>query len=66
VLGAAADADARDAAAQQLQAAIADARPFVTLYYADELYGYRPAAYDGWVFQDGQGVLSKLSFVDVG
>lgn len=63
---AAADADARDAAAQQLQAAIADARPFVTLYYADELYGYRPAAYDGWVFQDGQGILSKLSFVDVG
>ncbi len=62
---AAEDAEQRQAAAQELQAALADARPFVTLYYADEIFGYRPASYDGWVFQDGQGILSKLSFVDV-
>ena len=65
-VGAAQDAESRDAAAREYQAALAEARPFVPLYYADEIYGYRPAAYDGWVFQDGQGILSKLSFVDIG
>lgn len=60
------DAEGRDAASREFQAALAEARPFVTLYYADEIYGYRPASYDGWVFQDGQGILSKLSFVDIG
>lgn len=63
---AAEDAESRDAASREFQAALAEARPFVTLYYADEIFGYRPASYDGWVFQDGQGILSKLSFVDVG
>ena len=63
---AAEDAEQRQAAAQELQAALADARPFVTLYYGDEIFGYRPGSYDGWVFQDGQGILSKLSFVEVG
>lgn len=65
-VGAAEDAETRDAAARAYQAALAEARPFVPLYYADEIYGYRPANYDGWVFQDGQGILSKLSFVDIG
>lgn len=50
-------------ALRSLEQQIASQVPFVTLYYPDLLYGYRPAAYKGWVFQAGQGILQKLSFV---
>jgi peptide/nickel transport system substrate-binding protein len=48
-------------AVKTLQQGIADRVPFVTLQYPDGLYPYRPAAFDAWVFQSGQGVLQKLS-----
>lgn len=49
------------AAAADLADAIGELAPFVTLYYPDGVYAYDATAYDGWVFQNGQGILSKLS-----
>ena len=59
----AANADDRRVALHALESLIARDRPFVLLWYADLAYAYRPAAYDGWRFQAGQGLLHKLSFV---
>jgi peptide/nickel transport system substrate-binding protein len=46
-----------------LQAAIADGVPFVTLVYPNGNYAYWSTVYDNWVFVAGQGVLSRLSFL---
>lgn len=62
-MNAAADADSRGAAIGGLQERIAELRPFVLLYYADGVYAFRPEAYDGWVYQAGQGPLGKISLV---
>lgn len=61
---AAATPEDRLAAVAELQDGMASVVPFVPLYYEDGLYPYRPEAYDGWVFQLGQGILQKLSFVE--
>ncbi|MEO1064581.1 MAG: ABC transporter substrate-binding protein [Actinomycetota bacterium] len=50
----------------ELQANIAEQVPLVPLYYADGVYAFRPDVYDGWTFQDGQGLLHKGSLVDWG
>lgn len=50
----------------QLERVIARDRPFVLLWYPDLTYAYDPAAYDGWVFQKGQGLFNRLSFVGAG
>lgn len=47
-----------------LQEIVAETLPFVTLFYPDGIYAFRPGAYDGWVYQAGQGILNKLSFVN--
>lgn len=47
----------------QLEALTARERPFVMLYYDDGIYAYRPAVYDRWVYQKGQGIFHKLSFL---
>jgi peptide/nickel transport system substrate-binding protein len=62
-MNAAADADSRASSIAALQARIAEVRPFVVLYYADGVYAFRPEAYDGWVYQAGQGPLGKISLV---
>jgi len=49
----------------QLQVVLADTVPFVTLYYPDGIYAYRPDTYASWTYQNGQGVLNKLSFIDM-
>lgn len=49
--------------ARQLEAIIAQDVPFVVLYYEDGVYAYRPAVYDKWVFQKGQGIFHKLTFL---
>ena len=54
---------ARLLAQRELSRQFAADLPFVTLYYTDGLYGYRPAAYDGWVVQPGQGIVNKWSFL---
>ncbi|MEM8903323.1 MAG: ABC transporter substrate-binding protein [Actinomycetota bacterium] len=65
-VGAAVSTDERQALLDDLQATIAEQVPLVPLYYADGVYAYRPDVYDGWTFQDGQGLLHKGSLVDWG
>jgi len=48
---------------RQMEAMIAQEMPFVLLYYADGNYVYRPATYDKWVYQKGQGIFNKFSFL---
>lgn len=57
------DPDRQDELLQEIQERIAEERPFVTLFYPDIIQGYRPEVYDGWVFQAGQGIVQKLSFI---
>lgn len=57
--------EGRRQALAELQRAIAEKVPFVTLYYPENTYGYRQDVYDGWVYQDGQGLFNKQSFVDL-
>lgn len=47
---------------RQLEAVIARDRPFTVLWYPDLVYAYAPSAFDGWVFQKGQGLFHRLSF----
>jgi peptide/nickel transport system substrate-binding protein len=49
----------------QLQQQVAAKTPFVTLYYPDGAYAYRQDVFDGWVYQDGAGILNKMSYVDL-
>ena len=35
----------------------------MTLYYPDGRWGYRPAAYNGWIADPGHGVFTKRSFL---
>ncbi len=62
LLGAVDDARKKELS-QQLQRLVAEDVPFVMMYFTDQAYAYRPQTYDSWVFQKGQGVLSKLSFI---
>lgn len=57
------EAEALKKQVQDLQAAIAEEVPFVTLVYPNGNYAYWAEVYDGWVFVTGQGVLSRLSFI---
>jgi peptide/nickel transport system substrate-binding protein len=50
-------------AVKSLEKAIADEVPFVMLYFQDGNYGYRAQTYDNWVYQKGQGIYTKLSFI---
>jgi len=47
----------------ELEVLLAEVRPFVMLYYQDGAYAYRTDVFDGWVYQNGQGPLGKLSLV---
>lgn len=58
--------EARQATLGELQSVVAEKAPFVTLYYPENTYGYRQDIYAGWVYQDGQGLFNKMSFVDLG
>ena len=60
-----ADQERQEEIFNQLQVLLADSVPFVTLYYPDDIYAYRPGVYDNWTYQNGQGILNKLSFVDM-
>ncbi|HEX6073933.1 MAG TPA: ABC transporter substrate-binding protein [Micromonosporaceae bacterium] len=48
-----------------MQRRLAEIVPFVTLYYPDGAYAYRQDVFDGWVYQDGAGILNKMSYVDL-
>lgn len=47
----------------QAQEIIAEEAPGLVLWYRDGDYAYRPAAYDGWVPDRGQGIFTKRSFL---
>ena len=57
------DTDARRAVLWTLQERMARDVPLVPLFYQDGVYAYRPAAYDGWSYMAGQGILHKRSFL---
>jgi peptide/nickel transport system substrate-binding protein len=57
------DAEQQRALAGELEALIAAELPFAVLFYEDGIYAYRAAAYDGWAYQKGQGIFTKLSFL---
>lgn len=57
------DTDARRALLFQAQERLASDLPLITLFYQDGIYAYRPAAYDGWSYMAGQGIVHKGSFV---
>jgi peptide/nickel transport system substrate-binding protein len=57
------DAGPCRAAIQGLERQIATDLPFVMLYFPDGAYAYRDSAYEGWVYQKGQGIYTKLSFI---
>jgi peptide/nickel transport system substrate-binding protein len=59
----AASADERRELLWAVQERIARDVPFVPLVYRDGLYAYRPAAFDGWSYQAGQGIVHKRSFL---
>lgn len=48
---------------QKLEAVIARDLPFVMLYYQDGIYAFRPTTYGQWLYQQGQGIMNKLSFL---
>jgi len=47
----------------QMQQMLADDVPSMVLWYRDGDWAYRPAGYDGWVADQGQGILTKRSFL---
>lgn len=57
------DLEQRKQLAANVQRIVASDLPFITLWYGDGVYAYRPEAYDGWKLQKGQGIIQKRSFV---
>jgi len=57
------DPDARRELLYRVQERLADDLPLITLFYQDGIYAYRPAAYDGWTYMAGQGIIHKGSFL---
>jgi ABC-type transport system substrate-binding protein len=47
----------------EMQRILAADAPAVVLWYRDGDWAYRPAAYDGWVPDPGQGIFTKRSFL---
>jgi peptide/nickel transport system substrate-binding protein len=58
-----ADEVTRTALVQGLERSIAQDLPFVGLYFQDGAFPYRADAFDSWVYQKGQGIHTKLSFM---
>lgn len=49
--------------AKEMQAYFADNLFIITTLYADGLYAYKQATFDGWKFQKGLGIFQKNSFI---
>lgn len=58
------DPAARQAAVQEALRLLAAEVPVVPLVFSTGIFTFRPAAYDGWVFIKGSGILDKRSFVE--
>ena len=48
----------------EMQKLIAADVPVHVLYYQDGIYAYRADKHGAWVYQKGQGIVNKLSFID--
>lgn len=57
------DGDARRQLLYEVQEILARELPFITLFYQDGIFAYRPAVFDAWVYMAGQGIINKRSFV---
>lgn len=53
----------RKALTAQMQEILAEEVPSMVLWYRDGDWAYRPADYDGWVADPGQGIFTKRSFL---
>jgi peptide/nickel transport system substrate-binding protein len=51
---------------KQLQERIAENLPFIPLMSPGGNFAYRPAAYDGWVYMKGTGIVTVWSFLPEG
>ncbi|GED32066.1 ABC transporter substrate-binding protein [Brevibacillus centrosporus] len=47
----------------KMQEQIAAENPIVPLYYEEVTNAFNPGKYGGWLFQDGKGIINKLSFI---
>ena len=61
--GAVATDDERKDLTAQMQEILAQDVPSMALWYRDGDWAYRPADYDGWVEDPGQGIFIKRSFL---
>ncbi len=57
------DLDARRALRDQMQELFAAEVPIIPLYYPQVIMAYRADVYDGWVLQQGSGIINKMSFL---
>jgi peptide/nickel transport system substrate-binding protein len=58
-----AERDRRTELTAEMQEILAEEAPAIVMWYDPGLYAYRPAAYDGWVRDPGQGIFTKRSFL---
>jgi len=57
------DLDERLTLMAQIQELAFEDLPFIVLWYPVDTYAYNASAYDGWRFQDGLGIINRLSFL---
>lgn len=57
------DPEARRALLHRVQERLAHDLPLITLFFQDGIYAFRPAAYEGWTYMAGQGIIHKGSFL---
>lgn len=48
----------------EMQRTVAAEVPVHVLFYQDGIYAYRTDKHSAWVYQKGQGIVNKLSFID--
>jgi peptide/nickel transport system substrate-binding protein len=57
------DEEAREEILFDLQAILAEDVPAIALYFPENIFPYRPEAFDQWVYYEGVGILNKATFV---
>ena len=62
-VAAAPDDEGRRSATRAELALLAADAPSIPLFFSQGTFAYRPAAYDGWAFVKGAGILDKRSFL---
>lgn len=55
--------DERQQIINKMQEQVAADYPIIPLYYEEVTNAFNAKKYNGWVFQDGKGIINKLSFV---